>query len=154
MQESRPLIGSTMDSVWLLRSRFLNSCLLVVSLALAVVGAASVAVQLGNGSLNLSILEIMLLVGSAAWLTVAYLLSRRRRFRLAGGMVVGLVVVALALAIYLLPGSMIYLLPITTLPVGLAALLLSRRAIYLVAVAMMLGVIGALTAAQLVPPPP
>jgi len=154
MQESRPLIGSAIDSVWLLRSRFLNGCLLVVSLALAVVGGASVAVQLGNGSLNLSILEILLLVGSAAWLIVAYLLSRRRRFRLAGGMVVGLVVVALALAIYLLPGSMIYLLPITTLPVGLAALLLSRRAIYLVAVAMMLGVIGALTAAQLVPPPP
>ena len=94
MQESRPLAGSTLDVVWLRRSRLLNSCLLVVGLALGLVAGTSVGMQLGGGGLALSMSQAVLLLIGAAWLVVAYVFSRRRRFQLAGGMVIALVTVA------------------------------------------------------------
>src|SRR5262245_61369491 len=153
MQETRPLIGSTIDSARILQRRFLNYCLLVVGLALGIVVGTSVVVQWVKGSLDLSIFQIVPLLVSAAWLIVAYMLNRRRRFRLAGSMMVVLVLAALALAIYLLPAYTMPLLSLAPLPVGLAALLLGRRAIYLAALLSIFAVLGAVVAAQLYPPP-
>lgn len=154
MQESRPLVGSAMDLVWLRRSRLLNNCLLVVGLAFAIVAGTGIGVQLGEGSLNLSTLQVVVLIGAAAWLIVAYVFSRRRRLQLAGGMVVALLIVALALATYLAPAYAVPLLPLATLPIALAALLLGWRAIYLTTAATILALAGAGMADQLLPPPP
>jgi len=153
MQESRPLIGSAIDSAWLLHRRFLNYCLIVVGMALGILVGTSVVVQWVGGSENLSLFQIVPLIVSTAWLTIAYMLNRKRRFRLAGSMIVVLVLIALALAIYLLPMYTMAMLPLAALPVGLAALLLSRRAIYLAALLAICAVLGAVIVAQMYPPP-
>src|SRR5690242_2601799 len=111
MQESRPLIGSARDLIGLRRSRLLNLCLLVMGMLMGASAGASVAVQLGKGGLNFSIPGAVLLLVGAAWLIVAYVLSRRRYLRIAGAMVVALVIVVLALTVYLLPNYASPLLP-------------------------------------------
>ncbi len=98
-------------------------------------------------------LPIVLLVVGGAWLLAAYLFNRARRQRIAGGMIVLLVLAALGLAIYLLPTYLIAVLPFAGIPIALAALLLGRRAIYLTTVAAVLAIFGASFAAQQVPPP-
>ena len=82
----------------------------------------SALVQLSKGGVNLSIPGAVLLLIGAAWLIVAYVLSRRRYIRFAGAMVVALVIVVLALSCYLLPAYAASLLPFAALPVVLAAL--------------------------------
>ena len=114
----------------------------------------SVVVQLGRGGLNLSIPGAVLLLVGAAWLIVAYVLSRRRRIRLAGVMIVALVITVLALAVYLLPGYAAPLLPFAALPVVLAALLVGRRSIYFTAALTILALLGALVLVPIWPPPP
>jgi NtrC-family two-component system sensor histidine kinase KinB len=154
MQESRPLVGSARDIIGLRRSRLLNACLLVISLIMGASAGTSVVVQLGRGGLNLSIPGAVLLLVGAAWLIVAYVLSRRRRIRLAGAMVVALVITVLALAVYLLPGYAAPLLPFAALPVVLAALLVGRRAIYFTAALTILALLGAFVLVPIWPPPP
>src|SRR5262245_6491420 len=100
MQESRPLIGSVRDTVGLRRSQLLNSCLLVIGLLMGVSAGASAFMQLESGGLSFSFFSAVLLLVGAAWLIVAYVLSRRHYMRLAGMMVVSLVIGVLALAIY------------------------------------------------------
>ena len=153
MQESRPLVGSARDIIGLRRSRLLNACLLVISLIMGASAGTSVVVQLGRGGLNLSIPGAVLLLVGAAWLIVAYVLSRRRRIRLAGAMVVALVITVLALAVYLLPGYAAPLLPFAALPVVLAALLVGRRSIYFTAALTILALLGALVLVPVWPPP-
>ncbi len=153
MQESRPLVGSARDIIGLRRSRLLNACLLVISLIMGASAGTSVVVQLGRGGLNLSIPGAVLLLIGAAWLIVAFVLSRRRRIRLAGAMVVALVITVLALAVYLLPGYAAPLLPFAALPVVLAALLVGRRSIYFTAALTILALLGALVLVPVWPPP-
>jgi NtrC-family two-component system sensor histidine kinase KinB len=153
MQESRPLVGSARDIIGLRRSRLLNACLLVISLLMGASAGTSVVVQLARGGLNLSISGAVLLLVGAAWLIVAFVLSRRGRIRLAGTMVVALVITVLALAVYLLPSYAPPLLPFAALPVVLAALLVGRRSIYFTAALTILALLGALVLVPVWPPP-
>jgi signal transduction histidine kinase len=153
MQESRPLIGSVRRGVGLRRSRLLNLCLLVIGLLMGASVGAGLAVQLDNDGLTLSIPGAVLLLVGAAWLMVAYVLSRRRHLRIAGAMVVALAGGALALAVYLLPSYALPLLPFAALPVALAALLVGYRSIFLSAALTIIAIVGALAAGRFLPPP-
>jgi signal transduction histidine kinase len=153
MQESRPLAASARDIAGLHRLRLLNVCLLVIGLCMGASAGASALVQLSKGGLNLSIPGAVLLLIGAAWLIVAYVLSRRRYIRFAGAMVVALVIVVLALICYLLPAYSASLLPFAALPVVLAALLVGRRSIFLAAALMLAALVGALSASRAYPPP-
>jgi signal transduction histidine kinase len=154
MQESRPLIGSARDTVGLRRSQLLNLCLLVIGLLMGVSAGASVFMQLESGGLSFTFASAVLLLVGAAWLIVAYVLSRRRYLRLAGMMVVLLVIAVLALAIYLLPAYAAPLLPLAALPVVLAALLIGQRSPYFAAALTIVAIIGALMLNPIYPPPP
>src|SRR5262245_33675050 len=103
MQEARPLLNSAADIEWLRHSHRLNACLLAIGLALGALVGTNTGIQPSEGRLRVSVLQAVLLLVGAAWLIVAYLLARRGRMGLSGGMIVGLVIAALALAIYLLP---------------------------------------------------
>jgi signal transduction histidine kinase len=153
MQESRPLATSARDIAGLRRLRLLNVCLLVIGLCMGASAGASALVQLSRGGLNLSIPGAVLLLIGAAWLIVAYVLSRRRYIRLAGAMVVALLIAVLALTCYLLPAYAAALLPFAALPVVLAALLVGRRSIFLAAALMLASLVGALAAGRAYPPP-
>src|SRR5262245_2568278 len=153
MQESRPLVASARDIAGLHRLRLLNVCLLVIGLCMGASAGVSALVQLSKGGLNLSIPGAVLLLIGAAWLIVAYVLSRRRYIRFAGAMVVALVIVVLALTCYLLPAYAASLLPFAALPVVLAALLVGRRSIFVAAALMLGALVAALTAGQAFPPP-
>jgi signal transduction histidine kinase len=153
MQESRPLATSARDIAGLHRLRLLNVCLLVIGLCMGASAGVSALVQLSKGGLKLSIPGAVLLLIGAAWLIVAYVLSRRRYIRFAGAMVAALVIVVLALICYLLPAYAAALLPFTALPVVLAALLVGRRSIFLAAALMLLALVGAFTASRTYPPP-
>jgi signal transduction histidine kinase len=153
MQEARPFLNSAADMEWLRRSHLLRNCVLAIGLALGALVGTSVGVQLSEGRLSGSLLPALMLAG-AGWLIVVYLLSRRGRLRLAGALLVGLVLVTLALALTLLPGYTASLLPFASLPVALAALLLSRRAVYFVAILTLLTVIGTPLAAPYLSPLP
>jgi signal transduction histidine kinase len=153
MQESRSLIGSARDAVGLRRTRLLNVSLLVIGLLIGASAGAGLAVQLDNDGLAFSIPAAVLLFAGAAWLIVAYILSRRRHLRIAGTMVVALAGGALALAIYLLPGYTPALLPFAALPVALAALLVGSRSIFLSAALTIIAIVGALAAGSFFPPP-
>jgi signal transduction histidine kinase len=153
MQETRPLIGSAKTIVGLRRSRLLNLCLLVIGLLMGASAGASAAIQLGDGGLNVSVPGTVLLLVGAAWLIVAYVLSFRRYLRIAGSMIVALVMVVLALMVYLLPGYAPMLLPFAALPVVLAALLIGYRSIFLTAALMILALTGAFSASYYLPSP-
>ncbi|MEP7190636.1 MAG: hypothetical protein ABI901_15710, partial [Roseiflexaceae bacterium] len=131
----------------------MNNSLLAVGLTLGAIVGAGVGLQLGEGSLNLSVLQTALLLLGGAWLLIAYLFSRARRHRIAGGMIVVLTVSALALAIYLLPIYLLVFLPFASLPIALSALLLSRRAVYLTTIITIAALFGAQFAALQLPPP-
>ncbi len=136
------------------RSQVLNSCLLTLGLTLAAVVLASVGTRLDDGSLsNIPLLPALGLLLGGGWLLAAYVFSRMRRYSLAGGLVVAFVLLALALAAYLLPAYLPALLPFAALPIALAALLLSRRAIYSTLLATLLALAGAILAASQFPPP-
>src|SRR5215210_58596 len=115
MQKVRPLAHTTAEIERLRRSRLMNNSLLAIGLTLGAVVSAGVGLQLGEGRLNLSVLQTALL-----------LIGRTRRHQIAGGMIVVLTVSALALAIYLLPVYLLVFLPFASLPIALSALLLSR----------------------------
>jgi signal transduction histidine kinase len=153
MQEARPLIVSASDIVGLRRRRLLNVCMLVMSLLMGASAGARLAVPLDNNGLSFSDPGIVSLLVGAAWLAVAYVLSRYRYLRIAGAMVVALIVVVLTLAIYMLPGYTLSLLPFAALPVALAALLVGYRSIFLTAALMILALTGTLAIAPLFPPP-
>ncbi|HJZ45687.1 MAG TPA: HAMP domain-containing sensor histidine kinase [Roseiflexaceae bacterium] len=132
----------------------MNNSLLAVGLTLGAVVSAVVGLQLGEGRLTLSVLQASLLMIVGTWLLIAYLFSRARRHRIAGGMIVMLTVSALALAIYLLPEYLLAFLPFGSLPIALSALLLSRRAVYITTVLTIAALFGAQFAALQLPPPP
>ena len=112
MQKVRPLAHTTAEFERLRRGRLMNNSLLAVGLTLGAIVGAGVGLQLGEGSLNLSVLQTALLLLGGAWLLVAYLFSRSRQHRIAGAMIVVLTVSALALAIYLLPSYLLAFLPL------------------------------------------
>ena len=84
MQESRPLATSARDIAGLHRLRLLNVCLLVIGLCMGASAGISALVQLSKGGLKLSTSGAVLLLIGAAWLIVAYVLSRRRYVRASG----------------------------------------------------------------------
>lgn len=154
MQKARSLAHTTTDLERMRRSRLMNNSLLVVGLAFGAVVSVAVGLQLGEGRVTLSVLQAALLLVGGTWLLIAYLFSRARRHRIAGGMIVMLTITVLALAMYLLPEYLVALLPFASLPIALSALLLSRRAVYLTT-ALIIGVpFGAQFAALELPPPP
>jgi signal transduction histidine kinase len=154
MQKARPLTYTTTDLERLRRGRLMNNSLLAVGLTLGAVVSAGVGLQLGEGRLTLSALQASLLLAGGTWLLIAYLFSRARRHRIAGGMIVMLTVASLGLAIYLLPEYLLVFLPFASLPIALSALLLSRRAVYLATVVTIAALFGAQFAALQAPPPP
>jgi signal transduction histidine kinase len=153
MQKARPLIHTTADLERLRRGHLMNNSLLGAGLILGALVSVAVGLQLGEGRLTLSVLQAALLMIGGTWLLIAYLFSRTRRHRVAGGMIVMLTVSGLALAIYLLPEYLLVFLPFASLPVALSALLLSRRAVYLTTVVTIAALLGAQFAAQQLPPP-
>jgi signal transduction histidine kinase len=153
MQKARPLARSTADLEWLQRSRLTNSCLLIIGLVAGALVGAWASVQLNEGRLNGSMLQAVFLVVVGAWLLVAYLFGRARHHRTAGGLIVALILAALGAAIYAWPAYLLALLPFATLPIALAALLLSRRSVYLAATFTILTIVGATVAAQRFPAP-
>jgi signal transduction histidine kinase len=153
MPKVRPLAHTTAEIERLRRSRLMNNSLLAVGLTLGAVASAGVGLQLGEGRLNLSILQAVLLLIGGAWLLIAYLFSRARRHQIAGGMIIALTVAAFALAIYLLPGYLLALLPFASLPIALSALLLRQRAVYLTTAATIAVLFGAQFAGMQLPPP-
>jgi signal transduction histidine kinase len=153
MQEVRPLARTSADLEWLRRRRLTNACLLVIGLIAAAGVGTSVGLRLDEDRLVGSLFPAALLLTVGTWLIIAYMFSRARRMRVAGGMIVALVLATLGVAFYLLPSYLLILIPFATLPTSLAALLLSRRAIYLAAAATVLAMVGASAASQAFPPP-
>jgi len=153
MQKVRPLAYTTAEFERLRRARLMNNSLLAVGLTLGAIVGAGVGLQLGEGRLNLSVLQTALLLIGGIWLFIAYLFSRARRHLIAGAMIVVLTVSALALAIYLLPVYLLVFLPFASLPIALSALLLSRRAVYLTTIISIAALFGAQFAAIQLPPP-
>src|SRR5215216_4882228 len=134
MHKVRPLAHTTVEIERSRRSRLMNNSLLAVGLTLGAIVGAGVGLQLGEGRLNLSMLQAALLLIGGTWLLIAYLFGRARRHQIAGSMIIALMVAAFALAIYLVPGYLLALLPFSALPIALSALLLSRRVVYLTTV--------------------
>jgi signal transduction histidine kinase len=154
MQKVRPRAHTTVEIERLRRGRLMNNSLLAIGLTLGAIVSAGVGLQLGEGSLNLSVLQTALLLIGGMWLLIAYLFGRARRHQIAGGMIVVLTVSAFALAIYLLPIYLLVFLPFASLPIALSALLLSRRAVYITTVLTIAALFGAQFAAIQLPPPP
>ena len=154
MQKVRPLAHTTAEIERLRRSRVMNNSLLAVGLTLSAVVSAGVGLQVGEGRLNLSVLQAALLLIGGTWLFVAYLFGRARRHQVAGSMIVVLTVAVLGLAIYLLPEYLLVLLPFASLPIALSALLLRQRAVYLTTIITIAALFGAQFAATQLPPPP
>ena len=71
MQKVRPLAHTTAEIERLRRGRLMNNSLLAVGLALGAVVSAGVGVQVGEGRLNLSVLQAALLLIGGAWLLIA-----------------------------------------------------------------------------------
>jgi signal transduction histidine kinase len=153
MQKPRPFVRTATDIEWLRRSRLTNSCLLAIGLIVGAIVGTSVDIRLGEGGLDGSMLQPILLLVVGGWLLIAYLFSRARRYYVAGGMIVALVLSALAIALYLLPAYYFILLIFATLPIALAALLLTRGAVYMTAAITILTVYGARLAAEQFPAP-
>src|SRR5262245_3331277 len=153
MQESRPLAASARDIAGLHRIRLLNVCLLVIGLCMGASAGASALVQVSRGGLSLSIPGAVLLLIGAAWLIVASALSRRRYIRFAAAIVAALEIAGLARPNYLVPAYAASLLLFAALPVVLAALLVGRRSIFLVAALMLVARAGAFATASAYPPP-
>jgi|HigsolmetaAR201D_1030396.scaffolds.fasta_scaffold02479_7 signal transduction histidine kinase len=153
MQESRPLIGSVREQVRLRRSKLLNASLLVIGSLMGVSAGANIALQYQNEGFSIALTSAVLLLVGAAWLIVAYILSRRRYLRVAGMMVVVLVIAVLALLTYLVPTYTQNLLPFTALPVVLAALLIGHRSPYFAAFLTIIAIIGAIVAQTYYPAP-
>ncbi len=148
-----PMVQTASEFERARRSQVLNSCLLTLGLTLAAVVLASVGSRLDDVSLsNIPIVPALGLLLGGGWLLAAYVASRMRRYSLAGGLVVAFVLLALALVAYLLPIYLSALLPFAALPIALAALLLSRRAIYSTLLATLLALAGAILAASQFPP--
>ena len=140
---------------WLRRGRVVNSCLLVIGLTLAALALAGVGTRLEQGWLGaLSLPLALALMLGGGWLLAAYIFSRMQRYRAAGSLVVAFVLGLIAAAFYLLPGYAAGLLPFACLPVALAALLLSRPAVYLTTLATLVTLLGAELAAWQLPAPP
>ncbi len=148
------MVRSSTDIELLRRSQLLNSCLLVIGLLMAAAVIAGVGLGRGDWRLgDLTLLPALALLLGGGWLLAAYLFSRVRRYTVAGSLVIAFVLLALALAIYLLPGYTLALLPFACIPVALAALLLSRPAVYLATLATLGALAGAAALAGELPPP-
>jgi signal transduction histidine kinase len=153
MQKPRPFVRTATDIEWLRRSRLTNSCLLAIGLIVGAIVGTSVDIRLGEDGLDGSMLQPILLLVIGGWLLIAYLFSRARRYYVAGGMIVALVLSTLTIALYLLPAYYFILLIFATLPIALAALLLTRGAVYMTAAITILTVYGARLAAEQFPAP-
>ncbi len=153
MQKARPLVRSTSDLEWLRRGRLLNTSLLIIGGTLVAVFAISIGLQYDPDRLDASMLQAGILLVGGAWLLIAYIFSRMRRYRVAGSMIVALVLTALAATMYFVPTYQLALLPFAAIPIALTALLLSRRAVYLAAIMTILTLFGVDLAIRQFPPP-
>ena len=77
-----PWLDTTAEIERLRRGRLMNKSLLAVGLALGAVVSAGVGLQLGEGRLNLSVLQAALLLFGGTWLLIAYLFRRARRHQI------------------------------------------------------------------------
>jgi len=133
MQKARPLANPITDLEWLRRGRLLNTSLLIAGAMLIAVFAVSIDLYLDANRLDASMLQAGILLLGCAWLLIAYIFSRMRRYRIAGSMIVALVLTALAAAMYVVPDYRYAVLPFAAIPIALTATLLGRRAVYLAA---------------------
>lgn len=98
----------------------------------------------------MSISPSVALLASAIWLLAAYLFGRFQQAALSGWMLVVFCVGWWSLAMYMLPGYMLALLPAALLPIGLAGLLLNRTSLVVTA-ALTVGLLWLLASGALPP---
>jgi len=152
MQKARPLMGATTDLEWLRRGRLLNTSLLIIGGMLVVIFALSIDLHFDPDRLDTAMLQAGILLVGGGWLLVAYIFSRMRRYRIAGSMIVALVLIVLAAAMYFVPDYQPALLPFAAIPIALTAMLLGRRAVYLAAIMTIATLFGLDLAVQHFPP--
>jgi signal transduction histidine kinase len=153
MQKARPMMHSTTDLEWLRRSRLLNTSLLLIGGMLVAIFAISIDLHFDPDRLEASMLQAGILLIGGAWLLIAYIFSRLRRYRIAGSMIVALVLIALAAAMYVVPDYRYALLPFAAIPIALTAMLLGWRAVYVATIVTILALFGVEFMAQQLPPP-
>jgi signal transduction histidine kinase len=153
MQKARSLAGRKTDLEWLRRGRLLNTSLLIIGSMLVAVFAISIDLYFELDRLDAPMLQAGILLVGGTWLLIAYIFSRMRRYRIAGGMIVALVLIALTAALYVVPDYRYALLPFATIPIALTAMLLGRRAVYLAAITTIVALFGVDIAARQWPPP-
>lgn len=121
----------------------LNRVLLAALLVFTVI-AITVILQQG-GLFAFSHVQVTILVTSLVWLAITYAFARWRQFRIAGKLLVMLIIASLSAAFVLLPPELdVMLIPLVTLPIAIAALLLSQTTLYLVAIATISSVVAAM----------
>jgi signal transduction histidine kinase len=152
MQKAQPMTRSTTDLEWLRRGRLLNTSLLIIGGMLVAIFAISIDLHFDPDRLDTAMLQAGILLVGGGWLLIAYIFSRMRRYRIAGSMIVALVLIALAAAMYFVPDYQPALLPFATIPIALTAMLLGRRAVYLAAIMTIVTLFGVDFAVQQFPP--
>src|SRR5262245_49034142 len=111
MQKARPLMGSTTDLDWLRRGRLLNTSLLIIGGMLVAIFALSIDLHFDPDRLDTAMFQAGILLVGGGWLLIAYIFSRMHRYRIAGSMIVALVLIVLAVAMYFVPDYQPALLP-------------------------------------------
>lgn len=127
------LRDTSLEDVQRRQRRLLNGWLLAIGLLLVVVAGVRVGLQISSSPLISLDLQDMLLAVGLVCVIIAAVLNRYHRRQIASSVLIALVVAALAGINYFYPPYTLALLPLMALPVGLAALLLDRRAIFLTA---------------------
>src|SRR5262245_24495089 len=153
MQKARPLMRPTTDLEWLRRGRLFNTSLLLIGGMLVAIFAISIGLQFDPDRLEASMLQAGILLVGGAWLLIAYLFSRMRRYRIAGSMIVALVLITLGAAMYVVPDYRPALLPFAAIPIALTAMLLGWRAVYLATLATIVILFGVELVSQPLAPP-
>lgn len=121
----------------------LNRVLLAALLAFTIITVMVILQQ--DRLFAFSNMQVTIFVTSLVWLAITYAFARWRQFRVAGNLLVTLTITCLCAAFVLLPPEIdLMLIPLVTLPIAIAALLLSQTALYLVAIATISAVIAAI----------
>jgi signal transduction histidine kinase len=133
MSNARALSTSVLAMEQARRGKLIGISLLIFGLTLFTLAAVLLTPRLLVGEYSLRNDELLLLGGGAGWLIIAYIFRRLNHLNTAGILLVVLSLIALGGALYGWPSYQLALLPAAALPVGLAALLLSFQAVYIVA---------------------